>query len=265
MFLKKLSKAKIILGAASAVTLASTTSLAIVATGNNTNFSNSFINQEESLINFYKYADSNSIKPLIPSQANGQNSFISTSQGPLVYWNNKITSLDWYGAERWSIDFSTSEYVPASNYTGAWRRAWFNWDYDRSRNILWVLGYGDSKIEQKIFSIDATTGKTIKTINTGSKGTLKFVSALSSGNVLMWEGATSTYNAKARLYDSQTGNVSEITGNSVSAMNGIDGNGTASNNKYRWYFTNTIPIKSGYNFAVLWVFQLFQQQTIMVQ
>ncbi len=254
MFLKKLSKVKIILGAASAVTLATTTSLAIIAAGNNTNFSNSFINQEESLINSYKNVDSNNIKPLVPAQANGQNSFLSTSQGPLVYWNNKITSLDWYGAERWSIDFSTSEYAPASNYTGSWRRAWFNWDYDRSRNILWVLGYGDNKIEQKIFSIDATTGKTIKTVNTGSNGALKFISALSSGNVLMWEGASSTYNAKARLYDSQTGSVSEIIGNSASAMTGIDGNGTASNSKYRWYFTNTIPIKSGYNFVVLMSF-----------
>ena len=254
MIWKKISKGKVLVGLISATALISTTSLA-VAINNNINSSTSLSNQDKYLIDSQKNADTNEIKPLVPAQANGQNSFLSTSQGPLVYWNNVITSLDWYGAKRWSIDFSEDGYCKISGkYNDSWKRAWFNWDYDRSRNILWVLGYGDKSNQQRLFSIDATTGKTIKIVDTGSYGTLKFISALSSGNVLMWDGATVSYNAQAKLYQSNTGVVTAITGNSASAMTNIDGNGTANNSKYKWYFTNTIPIKSGYNFAVLMSF-----------
>ncbi len=254
MIWKKISKGKMLLGLISATTLVATTSLTIVI-NNNINSSTSLTNQEKYLIDSQKNTSTNEIKPLVPAQANGQNSFLSTSQGPLVYWNNVITSLDWYGAKRWSIDFSEDGYCKISGkYNDAWKRAWFNWDYDRSRNILWVLGYGDRNNQQRLFSIDATTGKTIKIVDTGSYGTLKFISALSSGNVLMWDGATISYNAQAKLYQSNTGTVTGIAGNSASAMTNIDGNGTDNNSKYKWYFTNTIPIKSGQNLVVLMSF-----------
>ena len=254
MISKKISKGKTLLSVTSAISLATTTSLAIIGINNNINSSVTTTNKDAPATDFQRNANSNQIKPLVPSQANGQNSFLSTSQGPLVYWNNKITSLDWYGAERWSIDFGDSKYSTVSNYDGAWKRAWFNWDYDRSRNILWVLGYGDKKHQQKLFSIDATNGEVKKTIITGSYGTLKFISALSSGNVLMWDGATNGYNATAKLYNSETDSVSDIKGNSASAMDGIAGKGTDYDGMFRWYFTNTIPIKSGYNLVVLMSF-----------
>nr|MDE5553538.1 hypothetical protein [Malacoplasma sp.] len=240
----------ILISVISAITITSSVSFSFAIAEYNKN--SSVFNENIPLINSEKNVNTtNEIKPLVPSQANGQNSFLSTSQGPLVYWNNKISSLDWFGAERWSIDFSSSDYVPepSGGYTGSWRRAWFNWDYDRNRDILWVLGYGDSKTSQKIFSFNATTGKKLKEIDTGSNGILKFVSALSSGNVLMWDGATDTYNATAKLYDVNSDTITQITGDSVTAMDGIDGG-----NNFKWYFTNTIPIKSGYNLVVLMSF-----------
>ena len=253
MISKKISKGKLLLSVSTAVALATTTSLAIFV--NNMNNSSIGISEQSTpLIDYQKNADTNEIKPLVPAQANGQNSFLSTSQGPLVYWNNKITSLDWYGAERWSIDFADGQYNSVSKFSGSWARAWFNWDYDRTRNILWVLGYGDKSNEQKLFAVDATNGEVKKTIMTGSRGNLRFISALSSGNVLMWDGASTTYNATAKLYDSQTEKVSDITGNSATAMDDISGSGTGNNSLYRWYYTNTIPIKSGYNFVVLMSF-----------
>ncbi|MBD5446053.1 MAG: hypothetical protein HDR31_01905 [Mycoplasma sp.] len=58
-------------------------------------------NENIPLINSEKNANTtNKVKPLISSQANGQNWFLSTSQEPLVYWSNKISSLDWFWAER---------------------------------------------------------------------------------------------------------------------------------------------------------------------
>ncbi|MBD5446052.1 MAG: hypothetical protein HDR31_01900 [Mycoplasma sp.] len=48
---------------------------------------------------------------------------------------------------------------------------------------------------------NATTGNKLKEINTRSNGSLKFVSVLSSVNVLMQDGTKDSYNATAKLYD----------------------------------------------------------------
>nr|MDE5553459.1 hypothetical protein [Malacoplasma sp.] len=238
--------------------VASTSLFIISSKESNNEFSSSQNIDSDILLNLDKESQAtvNDIKPLIPAQSNGQNSFLSTPQGPLVYWNNKITSLDWFGAQRWSIDFSASEYTPppAGGYTGSWKRAWFNWDYDRINDILWVIGYGDSKTVQKLWSFDATTGNLLSTHEIGRTADYKFISALSSGNVLIWSGASTTYNARAKLYQKNTNTIVDIVGNSQNIMTGIDGSGSSGGTSYRWYYTNTIPIKSGQNLVVLMSF-----------
>ena len=33
-----------------------------------------------------------------------------------------------------------------ATYTkGSWQRAWLNWDYNRSTDTIWILGYGNNK------------------------------------------------------------------------------------------------------------------------
>ena len=257
--MKKNIFSKALLSFLSVFGVAASTSMYIVSVdGTNAKFQTSQDINSDALVNLNanKQADTNEVKPLIPAQANGQNSFLSTPQGPLVYWNNKITSLDWFGAERWSIDFSTADYTPppAKGYTGSWQRAWFNWDYDRTNDILWVLGYGDSKTSQKLWSINATTGTLISTHTIGNVADYKFISALSSGNVLIWSGATTSYNASAKLYQKNTGNIVDIKGDSADIMKDVNGSGTNNGKGYRWYYTNTIPVKSGWNLVVLMSF-----------
>ncbi|MDE5553108.1 MAG: hypothetical protein K2I67_01025, partial [Malacoplasma sp.] len=254
--MKKNCFSKGILAFLSVFGVAASTSMYIASvSGNNTQFpSHQNVNNDVlSNLDTKSQATTNDVKPLIPAQSNGQNSFLSTPQGPLVYWNNKITSLDWFGAERWSIDFSSNEYTPkpSGGYGGSWIRAWFNWDYDRNNDILWVLGYGASNVMQKLWEINATTGELLSTHNVGYTANYKFISALSSGNVLIWSGASTSYNATAKLYQKNTNTITDISGNSANIMSGIPGAGTNGTNTFRWYYTNTIPVKSGWNLVVL--------------
>lgn len=108
---------------------------------------------------------------------------------------------------------------PSGKYNGSFKRAWFNWDYNRKTNILWVLGYGYNS-DQSIFGIDADTGNFKYEFNlgrvgtTGSNSPYKFVTALSSGKVLIYGGATADYNAIGCLYDPTTNTKEIISGNS---------------------------------------------------
>ena len=206
---------------------------------------------------------------LVPAQANGQNANISTNAGPVTFNNNVITALDWYGNKLWQIDMG--EKVPltngASQYQGSFKRAWFNWDYNRETNILWVLGYGYFS-NQSIFGIDASTGTILKTKDLGYVGNgvdknyqtpYKFVTALSSGKVLIYGGATTGYDASGALYDPSDGSVTKIKGNSDTNL--PYDQETHNRNTYRWYFYNLIPLANGINLAEVVTFDSKQTGT----
>lgn len=99
---------------------------------------------------------------------------------------------------------------------GSWNRAWYNWDYNRTTNLIWVLGYySKSNQKQPLLGIDASTGKiehnysinyndyknNFENNRVTTDTAFHFVSALSSGKVMMYGGARTTYNAKGLLFD----------------------------------------------------------------
>ncbi|RXY96691.1 hypothetical protein D8X55_02890 [Malacoplasma penetrans] len=201
---------------------------------------------------------------IIPSEVNDQNANISTNNGPVTFLGNKITALDWFGNELWSIDFSQKVpdkdgATPGNNYDGAWKRAWFNWDYNRSTDTIWVLGSWSVKNnKQPLFEIKAADGTITKTheINyaefTSSLGqannsnVYRFVSALSSGKVMVYGGAGTTYNGKAILYDPKTLKGTVLNGNS-SDDKILPLKNTSYGSDYKWYFFNLIPVATNRN------------------
>lgn len=172
-------------------------------------------------------SNDNNQYPIYPSQSNGQNSFLSTKMGPIIYSNNTLTALNWFGGKRWDIDMEIITGLKSGEYGGAsWKRSWYNWDYDQNRDILWVLSYGYSKgnskfLQQKLYSFNGITGKKIGEFNlVGEKTEFKFVTALVSGNVLIYGGASlEKYDAVVQLYNVKTGKIELIDGNSEEGLN----------------------------------------------
>ncbi len=135
------------------------------------------------------------IKPLVPSVANMYNAKLSSKNGPIVFWKDKITSLDWFGAERWSIDVTTIEldgikpFTVNGNSGSSWQRYWLNFDLDKTRDILYVLSNAKRNSHQYAVSINVQTGqpmKMYKTANPVSGSTLSnayfMLKVLNNGN-----------------------------------------------------------------------------------
>ena len=193
-----------------------------------------------------------SVSDLVPAQANGQNANLSTNAGPVTFNGNVITALDWYGNKLWSINMGDKVPEPTTynssnplktGYTGAWRRAWYNWDYNRQSDILWVLGYPNGA--QKLFGIKASNGNIEKTITLDNSG-YRFITALSSGKVLVYGGAGTNYDATGILVDPSTSTFEKLSGNSNKHLPSSDGD-SSHNGKYRWYFYNLIPLTANKN------------------
>ncbi|MDE6894474.1 MAG: hypothetical protein K2J02_03810 [Malacoplasma sp.] len=204
-------------------------------------------------------------KTLVPSQSISQNSNLSTKTGPLTFWGNKITALDWYGSKIWDLDMSlhvagsNGKYGADAIYNGSWKRAWLNWDYSRDTDTIWILGHGnngDRNSKQLLFSVDAITGNIKETIDLGVTGTVFFVSALASGNVMCYGTATTSYDGTAFLYDAKTKTATKIQGNSKEQAEKLqdDKQGTTLNKDYRWAFSNLIPVANNVNFAEIYAF-----------
>ena len=235
--------------ALSAIGISSATSVAVVK--------NSMLSNDTQLVN----ASRNDVttSDLVPAQANGQNANISTSSGPITYWNDTITALDWYGNKLWEKDMSELVPVPLTEktkmYNGSWKRSWFNWDYNRKDNILWVLGYAYQS-NQTIYGFNAATGEKKYERNlgykTGTKGSkdqpYKFISALSSGNVLAYGDPVEGYNGEGTLYNPKTNTIDKFNGNSVENVP-TNMEDKKFSGKYRWYFFNLIPIANNINIA----------------
>ena len=236
--------------ALSAIGISSATSVAVVK--------NSMLSNDTQLVNTSRNDVTTS--DLVPAQANGQNANISTSSGPITYWNDTITALDWYGNKLWEKDMKDLVPEPeyknnkTSGYLGSWRRSWFNWDYNRKDNILWVLGYAFNS-DQKIFGFNAATGEKKYECNLGKKtGTVnspnqpyKFISALSSGNVLAYGDPVAGYNGEGTIYNPIEGTKKIFVGDSKNYM--PDDKEVNFKNKYRWYFFNLVPIANNMNIA----------------
>lgn len=154
-----------------------------------------------------------------------------------------------------------------TGYRGSWRRAWYNWDYNRNQNILWVLAYGYLS-HQTIFGLNANNGKVIYKHDLGyvsngvdnKQSPYRFVTALSSGNVLIYGDPSKPYNGKGLLYNHDKDEITQLSGNSFQKLPTTDGNGH-STNTFRWYFYNLIPLASNKNLVEVVAFDSKQTGT----
>ncbi|MDE5841862.1 MAG: hypothetical protein K2H11_02665, partial [Malacoplasma sp.] len=205
-------------------------------------------------------------KDLVPAQSISQNSNLSTKTGPLTFWGNTITALDWYGSKLWDLDMSlyvegdNGQVGPNTSYgNGNWKRAWLNWDYNRDTNKIWILGYSNQttkyKWNQKLFEVNAVTGQIENTFELGLRDTVYFVSALASGNVMCYGTAAISYNATAYLYDASTKAVNKITGNSAEKIKDLqDMENKVLDKDFRWSFSNLIPVSNNINIVEIYSF-----------
>ncbi|MDE7075092.1 MAG: hypothetical protein K2O21_00460, partial [Malacoplasma sp.] len=147
-----------------------------------------------------------------------------------------------------------------ATYTkGSWQRAWLNWDYNRSTDTIWILGYGNNKdtnSKQKLFSVDAITGILKETIDLGVTGTVFYVSSLTSGNVMCYGTVSSSYDGTVFLYDVKTKTVNKISGNSKQQAEELkdEKENTTLHTHYRWSFSNLIPVADNINFVEIYSF-----------
>ncbi|WPL38547.1 lipoprotein 17-related variable surface protein [Malacoplasma iowae] len=221
------------------------------------NKTTSYVNKEKSKEEISDKTNNkvNEKNKLIASQANSQNTFLSAKTGPIVYWGSKISSLDWFGGERWSIDLDTMMDNPYKE--GDWKRSWFNYDYDRTNNILYILTSGSSRSNayQRLLAIDVETGKDVftgKEISTQNKisyvnfpqknSDVRFLTVLKNGNVLMYGGAKTGLNDSAYLYEKDKKTIMKIQHNFQTLMDKIK---KPKNSK--WYFFNLIPVSNNRN------------------
>ncbi|MDE5767081.1 MAG: hypothetical protein K2H56_00885 [Malacoplasma sp.] len=223
----------------------------------------SFLSKPISETSFSKISSQKheSISDLVPSQSISQNSNLSTVNGPLTFWGNKITALDWYGSKIWEIDMSdyntgfNGKKGAEATYTGkgvSWPRAWFNWDYNRKTNTIWILGfYGGNNKDQQLIALDAGTGSVIETVGLGDTGSVYYVSALASGNVMCFGNAAKAYDGTAYLYTPSSKQVTKLTGDSKNNIADLKDEGKTS---YRWVFNNLIPVADNINFLEIYSF-----------
>ena len=197
-------------------------------------------------------------KPLIPSASNYFNAKLSSVNGPILFWDNKITSADWFGAERWSIDLLQASYsginfsINPDAHNG-WKRTWLNWDLDKKNDILYILSSwgrvgnkNSGPPQQNVIAIDVASGniKKIYELKNLKLDAFFAVSVLEDGNVLVYakQGHAVTENilidTKNHSYKVANGNLDKIS----VKPSGFD--------KSKNYLMNLIPIAKNRNLAV---------------
>ena len=254
------------LGVASTLVAVSAASVLVV---NNSNYSNITVGDKNLVDNIdlqpaeevnHSKAPSDT-KPLIPSASNYFNAKLSSVNGPILFWDGKITSADWFGAKRWTIDLDTVTFnnkkfninTDGKGHNG-WIRSWLNWDLDKKNNILYVLstwarvGGRSNPPQQNVLAIDVTTGKIFHMYELIDIWTDAFfaISVLEDGNVLTY-GHQQHASAKHVLINTKNKTWKKGEGNlgSVSKIpDGPEYNGSKN------YLMNLFPIAPNRNFAV---------------
>ena len=200
-------------------------------------------------------------KPLISSASNYFNAKLSSVNGPILFWDNKITSADWFGAERWSKNLDTEAFGgkkfnlnPNNDHQNGWRRAWLNWDLDKKNNILYVLSTQDlvnKKPTQNVLAIDVLTGNILHMyeLEGDNSGAFFAVSVLENGNLLVY-GQQKHASTRHILIDTKSKKWKINSGDleKISELPKNEGNNDYSKSKN--YLMNLIPIAPNRNLAM---------------
>ena len=222
-----------------------------VAVTNNISQSQKNLN-ENNLIPFSSVSrnEANKIKPLVPSEFINTNGTIVSNSGPIISWGNKISSVDWFGAERWSID--AAQFLPngvsSSNWVSAWNRAFTNWAINRKENILYFTTNkkrNDLNSKQRLIGISIENGKTVLNVDIDNLGTdlLFSLQVLANNNVVIFSpGGDKLSNI---LYDVKTKTQTKIISERPEIMSNIPGNIKESR-----IVVNIIPISVNKNIFV---------------
>ncbi len=196
------------------------------------------------------------VKELVRSTSNFINKKVVTNFGPIVFWEDTITSLDWFGAKRWSIDLKNDpEVAKLKNSDGSRgfpdgtkgygtdiKRSWLNYDYDFQNNVLWILsnvnnGWGSStsrhpQKNQWFLGIDGITGKIKYSKGQsirihGRSDVYNFLSILDDGDPVAYGlgfsiNSLSETTVMMERFDKESGNVELKAGNWPKSWVGTD-------------------------------------------
>lgn len=177
------------------------------------------------------------VKPLVPLDYDQSVPLLVQENGPIISQKSKISSLDWFGAEKWHIDLNEAKlgnttFLPTgvnkNNLNQYFGSAMLNFSLDKNNNRLWVLSNSgwrnnfDNVEKQRVMEVDSLTGKIlqIKEISfQGHKGELyRKIQVLDSGNVMIYSHGKANFD----LYDAKTKNITTISYDANSLTSTMD-------------------------------------------
>ncbi|WPL36378.1 lipoprotein 17-related variable surface protein [Malacoplasma iowae] len=199
----KKGKLKILTIASSIISVVTGVSLPLVINSKNQNFLSvgKNINNNDDFNNEMLRKNSDKSKELVPFDFNESWPLLVQNTGPIVSYQNKISSLDWFSSTRWSIDLLQATFEDKKIFGDSPRfvkwtdRAFINWALDRNKNILWLLTNsvvkGSNVEKQKFIKIDSLNGKILDVKELAYKPKNQnwmyySISVLDSGNIMAY-------------------------------------------------------------------------------
>lgn len=194
------------------------------------------------------------VKPLVPLESISDWPLLTAKTGPIVSYGNKITALDWYGGEIWSLDTTTllPSGITTANMTTFTNRAFINWDLDYVNSKLWFItntGKDGQPPKQRLIKVNAITGEIELNMSLAYQPANLYrlfykVSVLQSGKILIY-GQGNEYWWLFDLYDPVTNRITNYNKQSVvgNMTNWIGGD-----NRMAAFF----PLGNNYNLGLLY-------------
>lgn len=203
-------------------------------------------------------------KPLVPLDYDSSIPLLVQETGPIISQKSIVTSLDWFGAEKWHIDlekvsWNNMSFLPdgitRSNWNQYFGSAMINYSLDKVNHRLWILsntGWNEvsGKLpRQRIMEVDSQTGQIIQIKEIayqGNKSRLyRKIQVLDSGNVMIYSHGETNFD----LYNAIDKTIKtipykdELTKNLNSDISAMGGN---ANKTFSFLFS----ISSNVNIAV---------------
>ncbi|WPL38543.1 lipoprotein 17-related variable surface protein [Malacoplasma iowae] len=222
----KKNKLKILTFSSSVVSIIAGASLPLAING----VSNNFLSADKNIINNNDLNNNDNSsenkqesKQLVPFDFNESWPLLVQNTGPIVSYQNKISSLDWFSSTRWSIDlleatFNNQKIFGDSPTFVKWTdRAFINWALDRNNNALWLLTNsiknGGDVQKQKFIKIDSLNGtildvKELSYKPAGENWMYYSISVLESGNIMAYGQGNDKWE-QFDILDTKTGEVTQ--------------------------------------------------------
>lgn len=216
---------------------------------------------------------------LVPFDYNQSIPLLVDDTGPIISQKSKISSLDWFGSTRWTIDLEDPNsmggvrFLPNgitnSNWTEYFDSAVVNYALDRNKHELWLLSNsgnnrGVNVPKQRLMQVDVRTGNVLSVNDISFQGDrnklYRKIQVLDSGNVIMYSHGDLSFD----LYNAKTKTIETIS-YSDDLTKSMNGDITAMNSLASKTFSFLFSISSGVNIAVFTPEAYRSDQTVGIE